>query len=422
MLQKLKNLIFSGSRKAFMGFLGTSLLTQVIGFLSSVFVIRELGPELRGYHAFLGLMGYFLVPIFSFGFLASLNYYIASKEYKPSEVMKSILYIAVGRGLLIFFIILLLRYFNLLGDSGNTIPYLYILMMASLFPFNLIKESLHRLLLADSKYKHANYLNIWFAIIPSVSLFIFVVFLKLELIGVAVSIIISSFISLLLTLYFTIKNYSFNWLSYSYSTKFFRDTFSYGIKGWIGDIAVTANNRLDQLFINYFLTPTQLGLYSVCANIGQIIWIVPGAARQIILNKATQLNSKDEKVSFVMKYHNSLLSFSVLLTLFFVYYSKELLGILYGTEFQEVNKVLSIYLSGTCVYVGTMIITKLFAASRKIIYNTYIQLISAFCSLILFYFLIPKFQLIGAALSSSIVYLLTYLVSMILLKKFKISK
>lgn len=402
-----------------MGFLSTSLLTQVIGFLSSVFVIRELGPELRGYHAFLGLMGYFLVPIFSFGFLAGLNYFIASKEYKPLEVMKTILYIAVGRGLIIFFVIIILRHFNMLGDSGNSIPYFYILMMASLFPFNLVKESLHRLLLADSKYKHANYLNIWFAIVPSISLFVFVVYFKLELVGVAASIIISSLISLTLTLYFIVKNYSFNWLNYSYSKNFFKDTFSYGIKGWIGDIAVTANNRLDQLFINYFLSPTQLGLYSVCANIGQIIWIVPGAARQIILNKATQLNNKDEKVSFVMKYHNYLLAFSVIITFFFIYFSRELLGLLYGIEFQNIYKVLSIYLIGTCVYVGTMVITKLFAASRKIIYNSYIQLISALFSLILFYLLIPNYQLVGAALSSSIVYLLTYFVSLVLLKKFK---
>jgi len=402
-----------------LGFLGTGIASQVIIFLSSIFVIRALGPELRGYYTFLGILGFFLIPIFSFGFIAGLGYYISSKQYDPKDVTKTIIVIALLRSTVIISAVLALKYFNLLGETGNKLSIWYLLPVLLTFPLNMIKESFHRVLLSDSQYTKANTLSIIYSITSPIIVFLLVVLLRLNFTGVVIAIVISNIINFIFTIIYVNKLYGVTDLRKPYDKIFVKRVFSYGIKGWIGDIAVTTNNRVDQLILGYFLPPSSLGVYSICGSIGQMLWILPGSIRQILFNRnAEMLHDKDKK-ALTARYHAFFMITGFALTVFFIILSGYIVHFLYGNAFLPAVVPLQIYLVGTGIYIGTMVLTKYFVGAKQIIINSYIQLFSAAIGLITALLLVKNYGIIGAAISSSLSYIASYVLSLYFFKDFK---
>jgi len=416
MLKRIKG---SKNIKDALGFLGTSIVSQVIIFLSSIFVIRALGPELRGYYTFLGILGFFLVPIFSFGFLAGLGYYVSSKKYDPRHISKSVIVISLLRSLVIIIAVLLLKYFNLLGETGNKMSVWFLLPVLLTFPLNMMKESFHRILLSDSQYVKGNKLTIIYSITSPLIVFLLVVVFRLEFIGVVIAIVISNVLNFILTVVYVHKLYAAMDLRKSYNKVFVKEVFSYGIKGWIGDIAVTTNNRVDQLILSYFLPPASLGIYSICGSIGQMLWILPGSIRQILFNKNAEMEKVEDRKIITAKYHAFFMITGLVMTIVFILLSKFIVRFLYGSQFLEAVIPLQIYLVGTGIYIGTMILTKYFAGAKQIIINSYIQLFSAIIGLITALLLIKDYGIIGAAISSSLSYIASYLLAIYYFKDFR---
>ncbi len=405
--------------KDVLGFLGTGIASQVIIFLSSIFVIRALGPELRGYYTFLGLLGFFLVPIFSFGFLAGMGYYISSKKYNPKDITKTVIVIALLRSAVIIATVLLLKYFNLLGLTGNNLSVWFLLPVLLTFPLNLIKESFHRILLSDSQYAKANKLNIFYSVVSPVIVFLLVVIFGLDFIGVVIAIVSSNIINFFITIIMVNRIYTVTDLSKPYNKLFVKEVFSYGIKGWVGDIAVTTNNRVDQLILSYFLTPASLGTYSICGTIGQMLWILPGAIRQILFNKNAAMEKDADRKTLTAKYHAFFMITGLFNTVIFVIMSDLIVELLYGKAFLSAVFPLQIYLVGTGVYIGTMVLTKYFAGAKQVIINSYIQLFSAIIGLVTAFLLIKDYGIVGAAISSSLSYIASYCLALYFFKDFK---
>ncbi len=403
-----------------LGFLSTGIASQAFIFLSSIFVIRQLGPELRGYYAFLGIIGFFLVPIFSFGFLSGMGYYISSKKYLPRDITKSVIVIAFLRSLIIIIAVLLLKYFNLLGETGNKLSVWYLLPVILTFPLNMMKESFHRLLLADSQYTKANTLNIVYSVVSPLLVFLLVVVFKMNFIGVVIAIVISNIINFILTIISVNKLYAVTNLQKPYNKLFVKEVFSYGIKGWIGDIAVTTNNRVDQLILSYFLTPASLGIYSICGTIGQMLWILPGSIRQILFNKNAAMEKDADRRTLTAKYHAFFMITGLFITILFVVLSDFIVKLLYGNAFLSAVVPLQIYLVGTGVYIGTMVLTKYFAGAKQVIINSYIQLFSAIIGLVTAFLLIKDYGIVGAAISSSLSYIASYCLALYFFKDFKL--
>ena len=305
-----------------LGFLGTGIGSQAIIFLSSIFVIRELGPELRAYYAFLGILGFFLVPIFSFGFISGLNYYISSKKYQAKDVTKSVITIAFIRSMVIIVTVLLLKFFDLLGETGNKLSFWYLLPILLTFPLNMMKESFHRMLLSDSQYARANKLNIVYSSLSPVIVFLFVVVFKMELVGVVIAIVSTNILNFIITIFFVNKSFQVLDFKKSYNKVFVKEVFRYGIKGWIGDIAVTTSNRGDQLILSYFLPPAALGLYSICGSIGQLVWILPGSVRQILMNQNAEMSNVENRKKLTARYHAFFMITGLVITAVFILLAK----------------------------------------------------------------------------------------------------
>jgi O-antigen/teichoic acid export membrane protein len=69
---------------------------------------------------------------------------------------------------------------------------------------------------------------------------------------------------------------------FRFDRKLLRRATSFGRRAWVGDLASTANARLDQLLMIPLVSATQLGLYAVAVNLSVLNGVVIGALTTVI--------------------------------------------------------------------------------------------------------------------------------------------
>lgn len=183
----------------------------------------------------------------------------------------------------------------------------------------------------------------------------------------------------------------------------FREIYSYGIKGWLGDLALRLNLRIDQVILGIY-SAYALGIYGVSVLLAEVLWIIPDSLGPILMNKFAQEESIEKRNELIYKLHRVTFYGSLALSLVGAVVGYFLIPILFGQKYEKAILPFLLVLPGVVVFSSTKIMTKLFSGTGKVIYTTSIILIGTGVSVSLYFALIPMFGAAGAAVGSSIGY------------------
>ena len=123
-------------------------------------------------------------------------------------------------------------------------------------------------------------------------LLILVGYVGLKLYGAVISMMIVNLVITFIIVFIFLKRYS---SVRKFNLEFVKDTAKYGIKSWMGDIAVQANVRLDQMILGAISKPSSLGIYSISVFLAELIWLLPDAVGPVLFNKIASINSLEEQ-------------------------------------------------------------------------------------------------------------------------------
>ncbi|GAG40288.1 unnamed protein product, partial [marine sediment metagenome] len=174
--------------------------------------------------------------------------------------------------------------------------------------------------------------------------------------------------------------------------------------------------RADMYLIGYFLGTTSVGYYSIAVLVAELVFLAPQVAGQLIFPKA----AAQEKDSHLLAARVNRISivYSLVLVLGVVAVGKYIIVFLFGPDFIKsfypmlfllpgiiaINSgsTLGYYLGGREGYPPILIV----AIFSALVTNIFLNLV-----------LIPKFGIVGAAISSSIAYMIYILVYCIYFKR-----
>ncbi len=190
--------------------------------------------------------------------------------------------------------------------------------------------------------------------------------------------------------------------------KFILQTYGMGIKIFFSSFFILLLIRSDILLIKRFLAFRDVGVYSIAANIVDMLQLASNLVGSLLLVKLSDSDNEGENW-IVMK--KVLTAFIVLLTvanLGFIIFGKFLITTLYGIDFEP------------SYYVYLWLIPASFGLSFGSLFNTYLwskgfplisilmPAIALLTNVLLNLFLIPLWGINGAAISTSIAYLLWF--------------
>ncbi len=179
----------------------------------------------------------------------------------------------------------------------------------------------------------------------------------------------------------------------------------YGIKFHISILAGAIIFRADLLVVNHFRGPDEAGVYSVATQFGMLLMLLPGVIATLLFPRVTaEQDARGETTALVTRY-TALVTFVCCLAA--VPFSF-LLPLVYGNAFTEATRLLLILLPGVfLIGVESVLVQHFNALGLPRIIPVY-WIITLIVNLVLVFAFVPRLGAQGAAIASTISYMLIF--------------
>ena len=390
-------------------------LTGVTSTLAAVLLVpiytRILTPEDYGVIAILRTLIGILVVIFNLGMGSAIfwAYFRAESEEEKKKVVGTALFFQFFFPLVFTLVLIAVSpIFNkLIFQAGQPLHYLTIVFVTIFFQAGIaIPLAVLRAKEQSQKYVLLSLSNLILTITFSV---LFVVFLRLGVLGVLLGSLIGSGLVYLASLPFVVR-----YAKLGISLPWLKGMLSFGLPMVPAGLSMWVLNYSDRFFLNYFWDLSGVGLYNVGYRVGMLILLVVGAVQlafaPFVFSNQNKKNAKDIYKKFATYY--LLLLFYMALGLAVL--SKEAITILTGPKFHSAYVVVPFIAFAYTAFGLYNVFATGIALMRKTIYSFFSAGLASLINIGLNFLLVPEFGVIGAAFSS----LLSFLVMMVLMYSF----
>ena len=167
-------------------------------------------------------------------------------------------------------------------------------------------------------------------------------------------------------------------------------------------LLTTLNYNIDIIILRNLSSSSSLGLYSIGISLANMLWVIPDAFKDVLMNKT----SKEDSIGDIIFSLKSNILISLIITLGFILLGKLFITIVYGPEFLDSYITTIILFFGSISMIFHKIISPLLYSKGYQKKLCIIFLSAVFLNIVMNYILIPKFDIIGAAVASVFSYLL----------------
>lgn len=188
-----------------------------------------------------------------------------------------------------------------------------------------------------------------------------------------------------------------------------------GLRGQFGNLASFFNYRLDVFIINYFLDPKEVGLYALGVVISESIWQIPNAASAALFPRTARTLEKGA-TEFTCMVLRQVFLISAVSALAIAVVAPIAIPLVFGARFHPSVAVIWWILPGTVAIALAKVISADLAARYKNYYSATVSVLALVVTVGADWFLIPRMGINGAALASSLAYVLTALLMLLALR------
>lgn len=396
--------------KKFVSDVGVTFLASAVGMLLgfpiTVLLGRYLGADDLGLYRMVNTIFVTIMLFVTIGIPAAIIKYVAEfrdNDEKLGQIVSAGLITSILLGLVSFFSIYMgAGLFAAIFHMPELSDLLKILAFA--FPFSIVNNMLLGILNGLREMTK----NAWISIIQNASMLIltFILVFNYGVNGAVVGILLSSVLTTLLLI--RVQKISAITLH-----NFFDNTIqliNFGSKTVLSNAINIINYQADILMIGYFMTKTDVGVYSIAVMFAKLIWILPDSIQRITFPLISEYNAKkmNESIRILidkcMKYS---CLFLVSCTTFFIFFGSRVISFVFGAEFEHSYFSLIILLIGTVLYGITKSVGSIFASIGKITLVYKIPLVSAISNIILNCMLIPVYGINGAAIATTVSFIVS---------------
>ncbi|KQC11969.1 MAG: hypothetical protein APR54_10290 [Candidatus Cloacimonas sp. SDB] len=317
---------------------------KLILLLSTVILSRHLTQTDFGTYRQVFLVTGILLTVFTFGIPQTINYFLPLRKEKDK---KTFIYQTFLIQVLLGFVASLICWyggFYIARLFSNPLLENYLKIFA-LFPlFFLPANSYTNIFICINRAKLSAVISIVFGIIR-LAIIVFAVVLKLSLSFIFVSLLLYALILFLTILLIVSFNFSLYHISFSLNNFIRQLKFALpiGLSSIIGILII----RIDQFMISSFFSVEDYAVYSVGTLEIPFVNILTVSSMAVITPYLVKQYKANRLDLFLQKWNNSLIKISYVIfpvTVFFIFFARETIIILYTDRYTESSIIFLIYL------------------------------------------------------------------------------
>ncbi|RJQ28489.1 MAG: hypothetical protein C4589_06205 [Peptococcaceae bacterium] len=383
---------------------GTRLIVLAVSFALSIITARYLGPEGRGIYTVLTTVAAMGVQFGNFGLHSANTFFVSKRKNFVPDIIANTMWLSLAGGSFVALIVLLIMRSN--QAFACSIPFSLSVVAVFSIPFGLLFMLGQSIFLGLREIKVYNF----FDLISNSTTF-FVIALLLVGFSQGVGAIITtttvfSFIfslTILLRLRGRMKNFSFDRL-------LFTQMFYYGLRAYLACLFAFLVVRFDIFLANHYLGTEAAGVYSIAVSVANFLYILPAAVGTILFPKILSMSEGTWEFTKKIALATAGIMFIICLAAWLL--ARPFIVSFYGEPFAQASAAL-LYLLPGIYFFSIMNIFANFLASVG--YPGYVAVIwaAAFViNVLLNMYYIPLLGINGAALTSTIVYTLVFVLNL----------
>jgi O-antigen/teichoic acid export membrane protein len=184
----------------------------------------------------------------------------------------------------------------------------------------------------------------------------------------------------------------------------------YSLPSYVANAAQFLSYRVDVFLVNWFWGATAVGLYVLAVNIAELVWLLPSAAATALFPKVAATQTKyRENAELASRACRFALWLSLSAAIILGVSGYLALPFVYGEAFRESRIPLLLLLPGVVGFSVVTVLAAYIAGMGRPQTNMLVSLVGALITITGDLLLIPRYGIAGAALVSSVSYLLSAL-------------
>jgi O-antigen/teichoic acid export membrane protein len=408
LFSKIKTVEFNNIKHLFLSY----LLKYIVGLFINIWIVRSLGEENFGIFSYVTSLSVIFSIISTFGLQTVIITSIlnSNKDQQILVISNSFIlsvitgiFAAIGQ-------LLFVLYYNL---SEETVIILCLINLTIYF-FDTFKILTYYYEAKVESYKVAKINNISFLFCTIFR--IFILYNGLNLYYLAFSYVVDYIITAFI-LYYTFPKSFFSLKKCVYEKKVFIEIIRKSLPFLFSGLFINFFMKIDLIMIKNIMNNKDAGIFASSIRLTEIWYFIPGLIQSSYFPNL--FNNKDHENLFnlkIIKLYKLMIFFSLFIIIVTTLFGKFIIIKLFGINYIEAYEPLKIHI-WALLFVSISVIrnSKLFALGLSTIFFK-ITVIGALTNLILCYFLIKQYGIIGASLATVISYFIISYITNIMFK------
>jgi len=391
---------------------GSTLLAQLVSLAliiaNSAIIARTLGPEGKGALTLATLAPAMLGLLLGLGLGVANAFFAGSRRLTVEQLTRNSVGFALLASAAGLAIAAIMAGTGLLGRLLPGVPAGVIVLAIAAFPPTLLTRYLTATLQGLQRIYAVNLVTLGNALANLLLTLLLVVALGLGLQGAALAFVGAAVVGLVMVMW--LLRQDGGRFSPALDPAVLGQTLPFGLRGYVGNVLQFFNYRLDAFLVNFFLGPAGVGIYSVSVALAEMLWYLPNAVSFVIFPRAAQ-SRPEEMNRFTPRVFRATMAFTAMGALALALLGRPLILLIYGEQFVPAYGPLLALLPGVVLLGGAKVLTNEIAGRGYPHYNSIASGLGLVLTVVLDLALIPRLEVVGASVASSIAYAVTFVVA-----------
>jgi O-antigen/teichoic acid export membrane protein len=194
---------------------------------------------------------------------------------------------------------------------------------------------------------------------------------------------------------------------------YIKEAVNYGYKAHLSNILAFVNYRADIFLVNFLVNPAAAGLYVVAVQLVERLWLLSYAVSTVLLPRLSELSRDEQQRRLVTPIIcRGVINVTLFGAVVLGFFSYQIVSILFGDDYVDAFEPMLFLLPGIVALSGARILANDIAARGRPELNMYFSLIVVSANVIGNIVFIPMYGPRGAAVATSIAYILHLILGM----------
>ena len=374
---------------------GTKMLAAALNLLIAIIISQTLGDTGSGTQS-LVLTSITFILIFSEIVCGASIVYLAPRHSFKKILIASVIW----SGLIAIVMGFCIRLFYPKLDQDLVLHVAILSFISSLSNINF------RLLVGKEEIQKANYNTLLQPVLLTLTLVLYYIALKkTDIYGYIIGLYAAYFGTFLLGVWMLRKDYT--QLPHDKDRDYgpvLKDLFKYGFLNQTGHFVQFFNLRLSYYLLDSYIGRGQVGVFSRSVSLAEAIWIISNSIALVQYARIANADDRAYAQKLTLDLSKICLVISALAVIVLALLPPQVYTFVFGKDFGEMAGIIRILAPGVLFYCVFLILGHYYSGIGRYQMNTFAALCGLAATCILGFTLIPRYDVIGAAITSAVSY------------------